>query len=323
MVNVKEILKTAGIAFVTTGKNISRDHIGMACPFCNKEGNADPSHHLGIHVETGKWSCWRNSAHHGTLPYLLKELLSVSLSEAKERLEFQPAHSTDDFKTKVREKLLPQSDRPLKYLHMPADFIPVNTRTKATNYLIQRGFPLKDHKLLADWYDLRFSTSEPWEDRIVFPIYEYNKLLTWTGRSIYNKTKEKYKNLNNEQSIVSLKDTVWNYDWLCELKKQMLLSNLTIYLCEGPFDALKIDFYSNFNVAAVPIFGLTLADRQLAHLAGLKPDKIKIVLDRDAEMRAIRLKQKLSNLQPQLVKLPKGIKDPGSFPAQQIRDFFT
>jgi DNA primase len=206
---------------------------------------------------------------------------------------------------------------------MPEDFIPVSVRTKATNYLIQRGFPAKDHRLLSEWYDLRFSRAEPWEDHIIFPLYEYNKLLTWTGRSIYNKTKEKYKNLNNDQSIVSLKDTIWNYDWLLELKKQLLMSDLTLYLCEGPFDALKIDFYSNFNIAAVPIFGLTLSDRQLAHLSTLKPKSVKIVLDSDAEMKTVRLKQKLSHLHPQVLNLPKGVKDPGSLSITQIHEFFT
>ena len=317
--NVKDILTNAGIDFTTSGKNISRDHIGLACPFCNREGNADPSHHLGIHVETGHWSCWRNASHHGTLSYLLKELLHVKLSDAKTLID-TPQVLTSDFRSTVYNKINGIDTKALKYLTMPADFVSIKKKTRATNYLIQRGFPARDHEYLADYYDLRFSTVWPWENRLIFPIYEHNKLLTWTGRSIYNTIREKYKNLNNEDSLISLKDSVWNYDELFSRKNSVLYQ--TIYLCEGPFDALKIDFYSKINVSAMPIFGLTVSDRQLAKLSNLK-FTVKVILDCDAEMKAIKLKHRLSNLNPQIVFLPRSVKDPGNMGAKQIHDFFV
>src|SRR3990167_7866152 len=323
--NVKEILLASGISFVPTGRNISQDHVGMACPLCNKEGNADPSYHLGIHVETGKWNCWRNPDHHGTLPYLLAELLHISTQEATKLVGASTLNLNIDFKAYIYGKLKNNQQTIPKKLVLPKSFHRISgAKNSATNYLIQRGFPYNTHKDLGEWYNLCFCKEETWEDRIIFPVYEYNQLLTWTGRSIYNTCKEKYKNLNNEQSVVSLQDTIWNHYWIKDLI-QLYEGQCTLYLCEGPFDALKIDYFSNFNVLAIPIWGLTLTERQIAFLSTLPQNKVKIVivLDKDAEMKVLKLQQKLIHIHTEKRLLPRGVKDPGSMTSTQIREFFT
>jgi hypothetical protein len=76
-------LREHRIAFITQGANVKRGELNIKCPFC---GSADPSQHMGLNLDTGWYSCWRNRAQHsGKSPVrLIMALLRVPYHRARE-----------------------------------------------------------------------------------------------------------------------------------------------------------------------------------------------------------------------------------------------
>ena len=59
--NIIKVLSDYRIDYDTEGKNTSTGFVSIACPWCED----DPSHHLGINLKEGYYTCWRSSEHRG------------------------------------------------------------------------------------------------------------------------------------------------------------------------------------------------------------------------------------------------------------------
>jgi DNA primase len=92
--------------------------------------------------------------------------------------------------------------------------------------------------------------SGDWKFRIIIPIILNHSFVSITSRTILEGEKQRYKTLSNDKSILSAKDTLYNYD--------NCISDVVI-ITEGPFDAMRI---GDCCVATLGT-GMTSAQRKL------------------------------------------------------------
>src|SRR5258706_108308 len=76
----RRFLEENNITFVDRGPNTKRGEVSIQCPMC---GQDDPSEHLGINLQTGKWGCHRDANHRGKASRtLIKAILGCSSQQA-------------------------------------------------------------------------------------------------------------------------------------------------------------------------------------------------------------------------------------------------
>ena len=157
--------------------------------------------------------------------------------------------------------------------------------------------------------------SGPWKDRVVIPIYIDQRLVTWTARSIHPTAEIRYRTLSKEKSVMPIKDTLWNYD---EIWGNATAEDLV--LVEGPFDALKLDFYGKeLGLRTTCMFGSSISDNQIDLLSTLMYRNLYILLDSGTYSNALGIQKKLAFLKPKIIQLPKGVADPGNLTPDQIK----
>lgn len=321
--NWRRIFTQYRVDFIEAGPNVKRGEINIKCPFC---GRADPSYHLGIEPESGAWACWRNSRHRGRSPIrLLVQLLHVSPAKAAELAGLDVKTVEVDAFSRVRERLLYSPDvageeqrRDLRYF---AEFKPVTSRglqARFYAYLQTRGFA--DVEGLVDDFDLRCALTGDFKGRVIIPFFLHGELVTWTARAIGN-SELRYRDLSPKESVVSVKDTLFNHDRALEGGEVLLA-------VEGPMDVMKLDFYgSRFGVHAVGFSTTSIRDSQKEQLLFLSSlyRRVYVMLDESRGLGradSMRLASELKFL-PTLATLavPEGLKDAGEMSQQQVERF--
>lgn len=305
-----QILTRNNIPFVTQGKNVGKNVIGINCPFC---GN-DTGYHLGI-LPNGYYSCWKDASHRGKVEYLLTQLLNISYNEAKELLKGKILLDDDwDLWYNIKTK----KEEPLKEIQFPKEFREIKNSGMEKmfyNYLSKRGFEVTQEFLSK--YKLKCSLIGDFSYRIILPIIEDGKLITWTGRSIDPNAVLRYKDLASNQSVKKAKHCIYNYD-------NIKYGGRKLYILEGPFDVLKLDWYSPKDISATCIFTTSMTDEQVSMLikASEKFKEVFITLDRGADHQALKLLDQLSFLNNiDIKKLPDDIKDAGEMNRKQVEEF--
>ncbi len=327
----RRLLTEHRIPFAESGPNVKRGELAIACPFC---GSADPSKHMGLNLESGWWSCWRNrSAHSGKSPLrLIMRLLSVPYGRARELAglgdDYVDPEGFDAIAARLmgRNKDIRPEQMDRRFLTLDRDFLPITDgmRTRRFwNYLYaERGFngssaAGRDVDLLCHLYDLRAGTRGAWQDRLVIPYYLDDKLVTWTGRAISSAV-IRYKDLDLATSLLAPKDTLYNHDCIAGGGKALVIQ-------EGPIDVLKVDFYGQpYGVRSVGLSTNSLKDAQtyLLQLAADKFERVIVMMDNASSLGLIdsmRMKQELFFLNNVSIEpVPYGVKDGGLLTPRQV-----
>lgn len=331
MINIIKFLEQNNIPYVLEGPNVAKGNVYVKCPFC---GSQDPSEHLGINIANGHWGCWRSPGHAGRkLHRLVMSLLRCSYRDACYVLnDSQPGvDNFDDFATYFDQKEIDEiTDEKQSDLEMPVFFRKISlVKTFSVpfhQYLQKRGFGKTAYKKLSYKYKLKICIVGNWKNRIIFPVYLDGVLVTWTGRTIDPTEKIRYKTLTTDTDkatqagdVVAI-ETTSNCLYLCDIWS---MEGKTLYICEGPFDALKVDYYANtWGSRATAIFGSRLSESQIGKLTQLSNyfDRFVILPDKKAEVNAMRQKSQLSHLSiPVNVEwLPSNIDDPGELSSREI-----
>lgn len=339
--------KQAGIPFADTGASTAKGNIYIHCPFC---GAADKSQHMGLSltVKTPYWGCWRDASHRGATPQrLLVGLLACSWEEATKIVDEHGAGVSAEDHDALLE-LLPNVrfpgttlpvvlERKKKGLVLPSEFKRLTRASEYAlsfkHYLSDRGFD--DPERLAERFDLRYCLRGPFGGRLIIPVYHDERLVSWTARDVTGKAKIRYKTLGTDPesckmtgygpALTNLADTVFNFDRA--LRKAGKAKTLAV--CEGPFDAIKLDWLGRSSgVSAVAVFGTPKRTQflELVSLAEQGYGKVVVALDADALGNALRLVDMLKSLlhcEVQRMVLPKGVKDPGDLTARQFESVFS
>lgn len=324
----ERLLKENRVPYIESGANVKRGELAIQCPFC---GSADPSKHMGVSRETGWWSCWRNRAQHsGKSPLrLIMKLLGVPYGRARELAGLGDDYIDPEGFDAVAARIMGRDKtegRPeqtqRRFLGLDEDFEPITDRIRTRkfwNYLYTRGFDRRegDVDALCEQYGLRAGVRGYWSDRVIVPYYQDGKLVTWTARAIGPAT-IRYRDLDLDISLLAPKETLFNHD--C-----MEAGGKALVIVEGPFDALKLDFYGNqHGVRAVALSTNSVKDAQayLLQAASDKFDRVIIMLDNATTLGivdSLRMKQALFFLNNISIEpVPCGAKDAGELTPHEV-----
>lgn len=299
------------IEFVTQGKNTRRGWASVKCPWC---GEDDPSQHLGIHLTAERWGCLREPSHRGRQPApLVAALLGCSVALAKMTVnqysqtdpdtldEVITAMAQDPYAEDRAE--LEQLEKDLRLLGEFKHIKQEGPTARFWRYLRRRGF--EDVEGLCSRYSLMCAMTGRFKDRVILPVYNQKKLIGWTARAISDpQNAPRYLTQGDIKSVIFNEDELeWGGD--------------TMFVTEGPFDALKLDFY---GAPATCLFGVTPTTEQLAALARLSShwERIVILFDEDATGPSFYVDDWVNARNVIIGQLPEGVKDPGLLTPKQI-----
>lgn len=306
--NWQEFLEAYDIHYVTSGPNTRRGEVSIQCPWC---GDDDPSQHLGISLASDAWGCLRHGGHRGKAPHrLVQAILGCSYTQAqlivRQYNRSDPTNLDEALSALLGTVTTPAA--PLAPVELPGRLIHrkgPNTR-KFFDYLTDRGF--HDPKNISYYYGLRACLTGRFKDRIIFPCYDADwQLIAFTGRALGNPI-----NAPRYLSSERIKDTIFN-------ESSFANGGPILLVVEGPFDALKLDYYGS-PVRATCTFGTTPHVNQLAILAGLKKrfKRIIVLFDVGATEQAWHLADSLGL---EVGSLPEGVEDPGDLSAFGVTKF--
>lgn len=325
-----------GIDFVESGPNVARGNVNIRCPFC---GEDDQSHHLGISLNGRGWGCWRDRSHRGIKAQrLIQALIHCSYEEASRLVGDANAVALvgdAGFGAHVAQLLSPKPEpeeertlsftpelRPLKDEGLGQMFI---------GYLAKRGYTRREATQLAAYYGLRYATTGIFRGRLIVPILMEDGLANWTGRAISRDAFVRYRTLSTDPekakadnlplARIAVDRTVLNYGPLLGNP-----SGDTLVVCEGPMDALRVDWLGRDNgVRATCLFGKNLSPSQLQLLENLAErfERMVLLLDNDASMDTIQMMDRLGYLRFSLMFVPPGVKDPAELNIDQFNRLFS
>ncbi len=303
------LLESNNIEYVTRGPNTKRGEVSVRCPWC---GIDDPSQHLSISLTADKWGCWRNSEHRGKRPHRLIQALLNCSNHTASAIVGQYSHADPDDLDEALAMLTATSEppEPDKQLVMPDEFRwigPLGSGNRFWQYLERRGFD--DIQILASHYRLRYASVGHYKDRIIFPLYKQSRLIGWTGRALAD-APEAPRYLSSGEAI---KRTVLWEDGLRQ-------GGNALFIVEGPFDALKLDFYGGPAIRATCCFGTSASPEQITILRELSRlfSHTIILFDQGALEQAMLLEASLVGAK--IGSLAVGTKDPGALNKEQVLD---
>lgn len=317
-----DFLEQYNIPYRTAGRNVARGNINICCPKCGQEGKSDDDFHMGINPETGVFGCWRSAEHRGrNFATVIKALIGCSWQEAERLTGKTVVLEEDNFKNmldKLRQPMIKEEIKKIggvKTLQFPKEFKKLKYTPLADrfwNYIADRGFDAVEP--FVNLYDVHYALTGDYKDRIIFPLYYKNELITYVGRSIYKEAFLRYRDLEIDKSVRHCKQALWNYDKLAKGGK-------VLFVCEGLFDAGKLDFYLPLGYNATCLMTKSMTEEQFYLLKDLAPlyDEVRFFLDEDAQKQSNELVRELcflKNVKNQ--KLPEGVEDPGELSKEQV-----
>lgn len=319
----RRVLTEHRIPFVERGANVKRGELNVRCPYC---GSADPSYHMGLSLDTGYWACWRNQDHRGKSPVrLLVQLLRISYREAFTLAGLDPGYVDPDGFTEVMARWMNKTAvaeaPPPRTLAFPTTFRDITADRVATrkhwNYLYTRGFPEHDIDALVRIYALKADVGGRYRDRVVLPYYVEGGLVAWTARAV-GPAEIRYKDLPLDDCLVPIKQTLYNHDALLDP------AAVKVVVVEGPFDALKLDFYGrDWGVRAVALSTNSITEEQimLLHQHAPKFTSVVVMMDNSTQLAIVdsmRLRQRLAGIpNTRIDPVPQGAKDAGELTPRQ------
>lgn len=282
--------RSIGIEPKTEGhKHTQVGWANVRCPFCT--GN--PGFHLGFHVESGAWKCWR-CGNHG-LYSVLSAFLGYDKKKIREAIEKYKGRPTG--KAEDGRKARGRSHN----LLLPAGTSELQNRHR--QYLRDRGFQVG--QLLRRWDLKSTGPTGAYKHRIVIPITFQGKVVSYTARDITGRAEIKYKSCKLEDEVVYHKSILYGLD---------LLPYRTGVLVEGCPDVWRL------GPGALGTFGIEFTPEQVM-CAAIHLDYAFIFFDpeKQARIQAEKLGLALSALGVgvEIVNAPDGHPDPGDMPQEE------
>jgi len=321
-VNWETFLTNHNIEFVEYGPNVKQGNINVKCPWCYD----DPSHHMGISLSKDAFGCWRNVEHKGTnVARLVRALLGCSKEQA--RLTVRQYSMSDPSTlgdalaslTGADSSTQPASPGIQHSVKLHKHFRPINktgTTAKFWRYIRLRGF--KDVKHFTDCYSIKCCMLGRWKDRVILPVFHERKLVTWTSRILGNpiNAPRYMTHSRDDGATMSIKDTLYNYDDLRDNPKRIL------FLTEGPFDSLLLDWHGYaHNARATCFFGTQMTLTQAALVIDLTKyyEKVILLLDKNTIEQTFHILDILSKYGVTST-IFEGADDPGDMTYKQIKE---
>ena len=302
------------------GSNVRPGHVGFNCPYCDQ----DDKYHYAVQVSTGRVrGCWRSPDHWRPPAQLIADLCGIPYSQAKSIYEEGAEEYRSDTESLAAQLAALDSDREeakeLPSISWPAEselfYATISHPSGAPywDYLAGRGFP--DPGPVAKVYGIRWAPHGDWSNRLLFPLYRYDgALVGWQGRDITGTSKAKYKIAPAGMDAAGVV-----FGWQPNLNGQVAV------FCEGPLDALKLDWYAGDRpVNAFALLGLAAGSSKLSIMSKIAEHfgQVYIVLDRGEDIKAMSIRDELSVIGARVARVPEGVKDPGDMTPKQVEEFW-
>jgi DNA primase len=289
--DIKKYFESREVKYYLPGvKNVSHGWINIQCPYCY-----DKSWHLGINEKSSIFHCYI-CGEKGHLTKLISKLEKTSFKNAEQilqdfkNLSFESESLEIDFNKTIS---LPKTEDLFPLLHY--------------KYLYNRGF---DPDFLINKYQLKATNNlGKWKFRIIIPYFLNNKLVTWSGRDVTNKSPLRYLFASEDESIISAKKILYNFD---TVKDKCII-------VEGPTDTWVFE-----NYPAIAVSGKEFTTEQISLIAKKRLKKVLIVFDSDDNDDNLKISsgEKLANQISGIVKKVELVElsedDPASLPANEI-----
>lgn len=316
------------IEYVTRGSNVSRDNVAIHCPFC---GVDDESQHLSVNLSGRGYRCFRRPTHRGrSAARLVAALLRCSLDAAR-RMVGDAVFIPDDFMGRVTSVLTPAQVDESAELEWPEEFKTIADRPSARlvyQYLMgaSRRFSCDQIDTFTERFGLHYASQGLYRGRIVFPVHQDNRLVSWTGRTVYPGEALRYRTLSTDPesqdcmrgygpALGPISDYLLWYDDLLDTDAD------TIVLVEGPFDALNVRVRGwGEGIDATAFFTSSPSTQQINLLHELLPRYRRrlLLLDQNTLATALHVVGSLTGLGVEIAHLPRGVKDPGLLTRRQL-----
>lgn len=332
MVDWEEILTRNHIDY----KPGSGANIETHCSWC---GYADEGMHLSISLEGLGYHCWRRPLEHSgkNEARLLARLLNISVQDARLHLGYanERVMVGSNFADSVRTIMggggshsnsRHSSVVPIKTLAYPKEFRAITADSTAIKpvfrYLVEdRRYSEREAEEACRAYDLKTAITGQFRYRVIFPCYMPNMgLVNWTARSITYSTYLRYITLTTPPATMPISHVLWNYEDITNT------GGKTLIICEGPFDALRVDYFGFMHgIRATCTFGKNISNQQIDLMTKVRDkfDNVVLVLDQDAQMELLSTLGRFSHLQPRTARLPANIKDPAEFSHEGFKEWIS
>jgi hypothetical protein len=317
--------QSRGVHFRTAGPNTAQGNVTIHCPWC---GLDDPSEHLSVSTEGKGFRCWRKPEHSGKNPAkLIQAILSCSWEQA---ISIAGHRKTlpDSVLSRVKGALSTRDD-PYEQnkLTLPKEFKPFQDKPSFKpfrTYLNNRGFSDLQISDATSQYGIYYVTQGYFRGRIIFTVVKDGQLCGWTGRTIYDQEIVRYSTLTTKpekaksRGETPAKNPIGHYLLFYDL----LLDNAadTLFLCEGPFDAWRVNVLGkNLGVAATCFFTNTPSKYQinLLHELAAHYDNTYLVLDVGMFSKSLKIAQDFSAIGIKRIEMLPGVKDPGELKSEK------
>lgn len=318
-------LQQNNIHHVASGPNVSKGNIAIRCVWC---GSADDSQHLVINLNGQGFKCWRDRSHSGRNPArLIQALLNCSWDQANV-IAGQGKSLPNDFMSKVKASLMKQEpiqvENKLKFSSDFKKFSKLPSCKIYLDYIMSRGFTIAD----TQKYNVYYASQGLYKGRVIFTVMYEGKLVGWTGRTVYPSQNARYKTLTNDKEKADEQGEIPAprpiSDFLLFYDRLVVSDANTIVLCEGPFDAWKVNCIGEYlGVVATCFFTSSMSKQQVNLLHGLLPkfENKLLLLDQNTFSKATRIGKDLTALDVVIKKLPAHISDPGEIKnAKQLKE---
>lgn len=231
MLNITKLLGEIGVAHWTYGKNVQEGWTSVSCPHCGDRSNHGAFSPTGTAYSCFK--CGRHSVRETVAKYVTWEEAGRLITEHSSSLNF----------CNTQEKLRAGS------VAWPPEGACKDMPEAHAQYLIDRGY---NPQQIEELYGISsmYHTGD-FKYRILIPIFENGRVVTYVGRDITGKAPLRYKNLSSSRSIKQAKEVIYNLDSVHE----------TAIVCEGITDAWR------FGVHGVATCGLVTTQAQIDALA--------------------------------------------------------
>lgn len=301
---------------------VAKNNVHIDCPFCP---DGQGRQHMGLHLDSPKWGCFKSRSHAGPDPRrLVVALLRCSWAEACSIVNDQDWVSDDwsDMRAKLERMGEPrESDNRMRPYQLPGELFRLRWEDARCRpffkYLQSRGLP----PAAAEHYRLYGASSGEFRWRVVAPFFVKGTIIAATGRAI-GQNKQRY----HTQPADATDRTVFNFDVAASLD----CGNDALCIVEGPWDAMVLDWLFEclqLPASAVALAGLGYGPAKRPAILELARyyKRVIVLLDRGAEAEALRIVEDLepAGVRARMKFMPDGLKDPGEFAAQHALDVLS
>lgn len=279
----------------------NKEWINIQCPFC-----LDTEYHLGIHLKLGSINCWKCGTH--KLPELIKEFTEKNPYEIIKKYkkgtnEYGKTTTTSGYsQTHQQNKRHKSKDNEYRQISLPIGIYDLTARHR--RYLTDREFDPEE--LEKDWRVSKGTEGiGDYKFRIIIPIYHEGELVSYQGRDITGKQKDKYKTCYD----TNIKNYLYGLDYVSYDK---------VIITEGVTDVWRLG-----KGNAVATFGINFTMKQVRLILKRKFKKIGLLFDKgeNAQQQALILSSCLEafGIDTHILELPKHSKDPADLSKEQVK----